>query len=153
MRRGINIKTLIMKKNILGLLALLLIIAGCAKEEDAPLDIPTGKFSGSFRRLHLDKKTNKIDTLTANLVITFSTTTGYAVLSDTTTVHAGSKGSYVADPLYIQFGDSTIPVGPVPTTGKTHLAGVYEYYYKESVLKLSKSNDTLDYYYDLVRIP
>ncbi len=143
-----------MKKNLLGLLIVLsVMVAGCAKEEETPLEIPTGKFSGSFRRLHLNKNTNKIDTLTANMVITFSTTTGYAVLSDTSVVHAGSKGSYSVDPLYIEFGDSTIPVGPVPTTGKVHLAGFYEYYHKDNVLKIAKSNDTLDYYYDLVKIP
>ncbi|GAB2983091.1 hypothetical protein GCM10027049_20050 [Mucilaginibacter puniceus] len=143
-----------MKKNLFGLLIILSVIAtGCAKEEEAPLEIPEGKFSGSFRRLHLDKTTSKIDTLTANLVITLSTTAGYAVLSDTSVVHAGSKGGYAIDPLYIEFGDTTVPPGPLPTTGKTHLAGFYLYYYKDDLLKLAKSNDTLDYYYDLVRVP
>jgi hypothetical protein len=143
-----------MKKNLLGLLIILLVIvSGCAKEQETPLEIPTGKFSGSFTRLHLNKTNNKIDTLKANLVITFSTTAGYAVLSDTSVVHAGSKGSYSVDPLYIQFGDNTIPVGPVPTTGKTHLAGIYDYYYKANSLKFAKSNDTIGYYYDLTLVP
>lgn len=143
-----------MKKNLLGLFIILsVVVAGCAKEEDTPIVIPEGKFSGSFTRLHLDTKTLKIDTLKANLVITFSTTTGYAVLSDTSVVHAGSKGGFIVDPLFIQFGDTTIPPGPVPTTGKTHLAGIYEYYYKEGIFKIAKSNDTLDFYYDLVRVP
>ncbi|RZA03555.1 MAG: hypothetical protein EOP47_02390 [Sphingobacteriaceae bacterium] len=143
-----------MKKNLFGLLIILsVIVVGCAKEQEVPLEIPTGKFSGSFTRLHLDTKTLKIDTLKADLVITFSATTGYAVLSDTTTVHAGSKGGYIVDPLYIQFGDNTIPPGPIPTTGKTRLAGIYQYYYKDNVFKLAKSNDTLDFYYDLIRVP
>ncbi len=143
-----------MKKNLLGLLIVsLFMIAGCAKEDQAPVVIPEGKFSGNFTRLHLNKTTNKIDTLKANLVITFSTTTGYAVLSDTSVVHAGSKGSYVVDPLYIQFGDSTIPVGPVPTTGKVRLAGIYDYIYQGTSLKFAKSNDTIGYFYDLTKTP
>ena len=132
---------------------LLVIVAGCAKQEETPVIIPQGKFSGSFTRLHLNRTTNKIDTLKANMVINFSTTTGYAVLSDTSVVHAGSKGSYTLDRLYIQFGDNTIPVGPVPTTGKSHLAGIYEYTYTGTSFKFAKSNDTLGYYYDLTLAP
>jgi hypothetical protein len=143
-----------MKKNLFGLLIILLVIvAGCSKQEETPVIIPQGKFSGSFTRLHLNKTNNKVDTLKANLIVTFSTTTGYAVLSDTSIVHAGSKGSYTVDPVYIQFGDSTIPVGPVPTTGKTHLAGIYEYVYTGNSLKFGKSNDTLGYFYDLTLAP
>jgi len=143
-----------MKKNLLGLLIIsLFIIAGCAKKDETPLSIPEGKFAGQFTRLHVNKTTNKIDTLKANLVVTFSTTTGYAVLSDTSVVHGGSKGSFVVDPLYIQFNDNTIPVGPVPTTGKVRLAGIYEYYYKGTSLKIGRSNDTLGYYYDLTLAP
>ena len=143
-----------MKKNLFGLLILLLVIAaGCAKKEQIPIDIPQGTFSGSFTRLHYSKVTNKMDTLKANLVIKFSTATGYAVLSDTSVVHAGSKGGYTVDPYYIEFGDKTIPAGPIPTTGKVHLAGIYEYYYKGSILKFAKGNDTLTYYYDLTLAP
>lgn len=143
-----------MKKNLFGLLMLtLVVVTGCVKEEEAPLIIPEGKFAGSFRRLHVNKTTNKIDTLTANVVITFSATTGYAVLSDTSVVHAGSKGGYTIDPYYINFGDSTIPAGPVPTTGKVHLAGLYQYYYKDNIFKFARTNDTLDLYYDLQRAP
>ena len=143
-----------MKKNLFGLLMILLVIvAGCIKQEETPVIIPQGKFSGSFTRLHLNKAANKIDTVKANMVITFSPTAGYAVLSDTSVVHAGSKGSYTLDRLYIQFGDNTIPAGPVPTTGKSHLAGIYDYTYNGINFKFAKSNDTLGYYYDLTLIP
>ena len=143
-----------MKKNLFGLLIVILfVITGCKKLEQEPVIIPQGKFSGKFTRLHLNKTTNKIDTANANMVINFSTTTGFEVLSDTSAVHAGSKGTYVVDPLYIQFGDNTIPAGPIPTTGKVHLAGFYEYYYKGNILKIGKSNDTLSYTYDLTLIP
>jgi hypothetical protein len=143
-----------MKKNLLVLLiALLVIAAGCVKKDETPVIIPQGTFSGSFTRLHYSVATKKLDTLKANLVIKFSTTTGYAVLSDTSVVHAGSKGGYIVDPLYIQFLDSTIPVGPVPTTGKVHLAGIYEYLYQGNSLKFSQANDTLGYYYDLTLTP
>jgi hypothetical protein len=141
---------MIMKKNLLGLLVILLItVAGCVKKEETPVEIPQGTFAGSFTRLHYSVATNKMDTLKANLVIKFSTTTGYAVLSDTSVVHAGSKGGYSVDPYYIEFGNTTIPAGPVPTTGKVHLAGIYEYVYTANSLKFAKSNDTLGYYYDL----
>ncbi|MEO6151484.1 MAG: hypothetical protein ABIP28_15040 [Mucilaginibacter sp.] len=145
-----------MKKEFFGLLIILLvIIAGCTKvQEQPPLAIPEGKFTGKFTRLHLNPSNNKIDTLSANFVITFSAATGYAVLSDTSIVHAGSKGSYIVDPYFMQFTDSTIPAGPVPTTGKTHLAGVYDYYYKSPVLKFSRTtSDTLGYSYDLILTP
>ena len=143
-----------MKKNLLGLLAILLVtVAGCAKKEETPVVIPQGTFSGSFTRLHYSVATKKMDTLKANLVIKFSTTTGYAVLSDTSVVHAGSKGGYTVDQLYINFGDNTIPAGPIPTTGKVHLAGVYEYYYQGTSLKFGRANDTLGYYYDLTLAP
>ena len=143
-----------MKKNLLGLLVILLVtLAGCSKEEETPVVIPQGTFSGSFTRLHYSKVTNKMDTLKANLVIKFSTTTGYAVLSDTSVVHAGSKGGYTVDQLYINFGDNTIPAGPIPTTGKVHLAGFYEYNYQGTSLKFGRANDTLGYYYDLTLAP
>ena len=143
-----------MKKNLFGLLIILLVIvAGCTKFEETPVIIPEGKFSGKFTRLHLNKVNNKIDTLSANLVVTFSAATGYAVLSDTSIVHAGSKGSFIVDRSFIQFSDSTIPPGPVPTTGKIHLAGIYEYYYRGSILKFGRSNDTLSYSYDLALAP
>jgi hypothetical protein len=149
-----DIKDLVMKKKLFGLLIVsLALIAGCAKEEETPLVIPEGKFSGKFTRLRLNKTTNKIDTLNANLVITFSTANGYAVLSDTSVVHAGSKGSYAVDRFFMQFGNTTIPVGPVPTTGKVHLAGIYDYTYKGNSLKFARSNDTLAYYYDLILTP
>lgn len=143
-----------MKKNLFGLLIILLVfVAGCAKKEETQVEIPQGTFSGSFTRLHYSKATNTMDTLKANLVIKFSTTTGYAVLSDTSVVHAGSKGGYSVDQLYINFGNTTIPVGPIPTTGKVHLAGLYQYYYQGTSLKFGKANDTLGYYYDLTLAP
>ena len=144
-----------MKKNLLGLLIIsLVVLAGCAKKEEAPVIIPEGKFAGQFTRLHYSIATNKLDTLKANLVITFSKTTGFAVLSDTSIVHAGSKGGYVVDPYFLQFSDTTIPPGPVPTTGKIHLAGIYDYYYNgNDILKFGRANDTLSYSYDLILIP
>ncbi len=140
-----------MKKNLFGLFITLLVIAsGCKKTEETPLIVPQGKFSGKFTRLHLDKRTNKIDTLKADMVITLSTTTGYAVLSDTTVVHAGSKGLYGVDRSFIEFSDNTIPAGPLSIIGKTHLAGVYQYNYNGNNLQIGRSNDTLSYYYNLL---
>ena len=143
-----------MKKNLFGLLiTLLVVVTGCAKKEETPIIVPQGTFSGNFTRLHYSVATNKMDTLKANLVIKFSTTTGYEVLSDTSVVHAGSKGSYNVDQLYMEFGDTTIPAGPIPTTGKVHLAGIYAYSYKGNSLKFTRSNDTLGVFYDLTLAP
>ena len=145
-----------MKKNLLGLFVLLLVIAvaGCKKTEQQPVVLPEGNFTGKFQRIHLNPSNNKLDTLYANLIVNLSASTGYVVLGDTINVHAGSKGTYIADPNFIQFIDNTLlPSGIIPRTGKTHLAGVYQYLYDGNSLKIGANNDTLSYYYELKKTP
>ena len=131
------------------LTALITLATSCAKAPQQNIVLPEGKFAGVFRRIHLNPATNKLDTATANIALSLSSATGYAVTGDTTTLHAGSNGSYVADGTYLQFIDKTLPANSTKTPTKVHLAGVYKYLYGGSTLEMGISNDTLSYYYNL----
>jgi len=78
-------------------------------------------------RVHQNSKTQKLDTLKANLGLILSQTTGFQITGDTSTLHAGSNGSYAANAYYMQFVDKTY-VASQPFT-KYHLSGVYNYNY------------------------
>ena len=139
-----------MKKNLyLLLITMVVIAAGCKKTEQIPVTLPEGKFSGTFRRIHLNPLNNKVDTASANLTVTLSAATGYTVTGDTTTLHAGSSGNYAVDGTYMQFNDKTLVSGVKPVNNKVHLSGLYQYLYDGTTLQIGASNDTLNYFYNL----
>jgi len=133
----------------------LFLLAGCAKHTVTPVPIPIGTFSGQFVLIHQSTQTGLLDTVTANVVLTMSTSTGYAVTSDTTTVQAGSNGSFIInDAQYLTFNDKTAPAN-AKTVGKSlkiHLNGVYTYYYDGINFSFyTTSADTLGYNYILTK--
>jgi len=146
-----------MKRNISYLFPLLLLFAtGCFKSNTNPnpVVLPSGTFSGPFVVIHLNSLTGKQDTSTANVILTMSLTTGYSVTGDTSTLQAGSKGSYVADGQYISFTDQTLPAGTTvvkpPNVKKNHLNGLYQYVYDGTNFQFySTSADTIGYTYVL----
>jgi hypothetical protein len=145
-----------MKFKLLYLLtAVALAIYGCggSKTNDAQ-PIPDGTYSGEFRRLHIHSENRSIiDTVKTNLTVYFSPVSSgtFTVTGDTSTVHAGSKGSFIADgPNHtLFFIDNTYP--KVGTPAKTHLSGSYGYQLDGSGLKIAAygPQDTLALQYDL----
>jgi len=137
---------------LLPLLLIIILAVGCAKSADTTSNIvlPVGTFTGQFTRIHLNLRTNKIDTIHANLTLTMAAATGYAISGDTT-YHAASHGSYVVDGINIAFSDQTLPTSTTSTTPptKTHLNGVYSYVYSTSSMQITFSSDTLVYTYIL----
>ncbi|MDB5009111.1 MAG: hypothetical protein JWQ84_870 [Mucilaginibacter sp.] len=141
-----------MKPQLLYFSLLIVVFAsGCIGNKNsapAPL-IPSGTFAGQFRRVHLNQTTGKRDTLSANIILTMNTTTGYAVTGDTTKLHAGSHGAYAIASSYIQFNDLTYSASAPQT--KIHLVGTYQYYYDGTIFQMAGNSalDTLSYQYDL----
>ena len=134
-----------MKHSILYLvLSLLIISTGCMKTAStpAPPPIPSGTFTGQFKLYH--RHTDKVpyDSLKANITVTFKTPDyTFAVTGDTTTLHAGSYGTYGVSVPYMIFNDKTY--NPNSYT-KTHLSGAYLYNYDGTTLILqATSADTL----------
>jgi hypothetical protein len=128
-------------------LAILLVTACTKSDYNAPtVTLPTGTFIGQFMRIRRNPTTTKLDTVKANLNLSLSQTTGFQITGDTSTLHAGSKGSYAANAYYMQFIDQTY-VATQPFT-KYHLSGVYNYTYDGSNLKVFISYaDTLSLQY------
>lgn len=141
-----------MKNKLAYLLFLLpVLIAGCSKPAPiAPVfNAPLGAFTGQFVRLYKNTWRGGYDTLKANLQLDLSTNIGYTVKGDTTTIHAGSYGSFVVGTANITFFDQT-SFGAGPT--KTHLSGTYQYSYDGLNLlitgkAISASGDSLFYNY------
>ena len=132
----------------------LMALSSCLGTSTTPapssVNTPTGTFTGQFRRVHKNPATNKVDTLKANLTLTLSTATGYAVTGDTTSLHAGSNGIWTINDTYITFVDNTLQRTGTPV--KIHLNGSYPYGYDGSKLQfLTTFADTLAYQYDLVK--
>ncbi len=145
-----------MSKKLLYLFSLLILLGlGCIKEpaNSIPATGPSGTFAGQFRLLHRSTDKVPFDTTKSNLTITLNSgTNSFAVSGDTTTVHAGSHGTYTISSPYINFTDQTYPKAGTPA--KTHLSGLYQYYYDGTVFQLlSYSVDTLSLQYDLKRTP
>jgi hypothetical protein len=145
-----------MKRILLYLLSLMLaFISGCGPKSEAPIPVggPEGTFAGQFQLLHLHSKTGVIDTLTANIILQMEQSTGFKVTGDTSTVHAGSYGSFIVSVPYsnVDFIDKTYPTTGTPA--KIHLNGVYSYNYDGTNLQLVAYSafDTLSYYYNLKR--
>ena len=144
-----------MSKKLLYFLPLLVLFGvGCMKEAatSIPASGPSGTFAGQFRLLHRSTDKVPFDTTKANLSISLNSgNNSYAVSGDTTIVHAGSHGTYTISAPFINFTDQTFPKTGTPV--KTHLSGLYQYYYDGTVFQLlSYSVDTLSLQYDLKRI-
>jgi len=141
-----------MKNKILYFIPLILISAtGCfnTKTDIPPVTPPSGTFTGQFRYLHRHSSNVAFDTVKANLTVTMNSTANtFAVTGDTSTAHAGSKGSFSFGSPYMLFTDNTYPKTGTPA--KTHLNGLYLYYYDGTVFQLlAYSADTLSLQYDL----
>lgn len=143
-----------MKPQLLYFSLLIVVLAsGCfSNKSSAPAPvIPSGTFKGQFRRVHLNQSTAKRDTLSANIILTMNTATGYSVTGDTTKLHAGSYGGYAISSNLIQFNDLTYSASAPQT--KIHLAGTYQYYYDGTIFQMVgySALDTLAYQYDLTK--
>ena len=114
---------------------------------------PSGTFTGQFKLYHINPVTNTARTDSTVLNLSLETATGFKVTGDTTTLHAGSYGSYVGDSgtSQIVFTDKTYPATGTPT--KVHLNGLYSYSYNGTTLELLANGpqDTLQYFYKLTR--
>lgn len=136
-----------MKRNLLYLLPMfLLFILGEAcspKSDPVPVQEPFGTFSGKFRLLVKNPTKGGYDTVKKDsaLILNLASTGRFAVTGDTATIHAGSKGVYRYDGVYMGFLDSTYKA--VPQT-KFHLAGTYAYLYNGTVLAIQRVNAAQD---------
>jgi len=129
-----------MKLNFTYMLLVLVTIlgTGClgSKKNNPTPTIPDGTYSGQFRLIHIHDD-NTSDTTKASIKVYISpvSTSTYAVTGDTTTVHAGSKGSFV---FYsngtVQFTDKTYSA-TAPVT-KTHLNGLYAYAFDGNIFRM-----------------
>lgn len=141
------------------LLALIAVafISGClgggAKNNPTPV-IPDGSYTGEFRILHVHAA-NNIDTNKTNIVVNIApvSSSTYTVTGDTSTLHAGSKGTYTFYPGYstVVFVDKTYS-STAPVT-KSHLTGSYTYYFDGTKFQMTAHSalDTLVLQYDLVK--
>ena|ERR1700748_489177 len=140
-----------MKYKFTYLLPLIALFAAACSNKTAPVPIPSGTFSGVFTRLHVHAGVT--DTVRANITLTMQLATGYAVTGDTTTVHAGSHGSYVINPNNIlQFTDNTLPPVVITVPVKVHLAGTYQYEYDGTNFAIFNIQDTVAFEYALKKI-
>ncbi len=131
-----------------------LLTTGCMSDKNSapgPV-IPSGTFTGQFRRVHTSAKTGVRDTAKANIQLVLDIKTGFTVTGDTSTVIAGSHGGYAVDLNYILFNDVTYPASGTPA--KTHLSGAYQYYYDGTVFQMVNNSylDTLSMQYDLKKV-
>jgi len=119
---------------LLPIAAFIFFASACSKINDnqPTVVLPTGTFTGQFLKIHLNPVTSKYDTSTAALQLTLSQSTGFTVTGDTTTLQAGSYGSYAANAYYIQFVDQTY--NAAKPSSKYHLQGVYNYLYNGTQL-------------------
>ncbi|MBE9664542.1 hypothetical protein [Mucilaginibacter myungsuensis] len=127
-----------------------MLAAGCVKKPDenaAQLIIPYGNFKGQFMRVHYSRTTKKYDTVRCNLELSLDAyLKKFKVTGDTTTVHAGSYGTYTIDEFYIGFNDFTMATADGK---KAHLTSGYRYGYDGDILKIQAVQDTLGFYYNL----
>ena len=135
-----------MKHQLIFLLPLLvLFMAGCMKStpDIPPQPLPSGTFTGTFKMLH--RHTDKVpyDSVKTNLTLTLQpAVNAFAVTGDTSTVHAGSFGSFSFLSQYIEFSDKTYSA--TSTSSKMHLNGTYFFNYDGTNLVIeATSSDTL----------
>lgn len=142
-----------MKHKLLYFLPMLLLLGtGCFKARQAvPIPEPSGIFAGQFRIVHVTLSTNKKDTLRkANIALNLNGGTKvFSVTGDTATAHAGSFGTYTISSPLINFTDKTFSAAA--PGDKTHLTGLYQYYFDGTILQIAAGNDTLSLQYDLKR--
>jgi hypothetical protein len=144
------------KRLFYGILGIATILTGCIKGTDdaMPLAQPQGKFAGQFYRVHRNNTTQKRDTVKVSLELELTNDT-FKITGDTSK-HAGSKGTFNYNQSYIEWLDSTVPVGTNSLNlPKYHLHGLYQYVYDNVRLEFAASTypvDTLTYIYRLKRI-
>jgi hypothetical protein len=130
---------------------LALFMASCSTGGLTPTPQLAGSFSGQFRLLHRHTDAVPFDTLTANITLTLnSPASTFAVTGDTSTVIAGSMGTYqlATNGNFILFVDNTLPKTGI--SSKVHLNGEYIYSYDGTNLQmLAYSLDTLSVQYNL----
>lgn len=142
-----------MKNKLLYLLPLLVILAeGCFKTNTNPVPAPaapSGTFTGQFKLYHRHTDRVPYDSTVANITVKLvASGYTYSVTGDTTTLHAGSYGTYGISSPYMIFDDKTFSAS-APAT-KTHLSGYYLYNYDGTNLLLyASSSDTLILGYSL----
>src|SRR5579872_5810133 len=129
-----------------------LLMVGCFKTtsdlaNSSNVTAISGTFTGQFRLLHRSTDKVPFDTTSCNITLTINPTGNtYTVTGDTTTVHAGSHGTYAVSSPYIDFSDVTYPKSGIPN--KTHLNGIYQFYYDGTNFQmLAYSIDTLSLQY------
>jgi hypothetical protein len=143
-----------MKHKLLCLFPILAVLfAGCIKNVPVtpPPPAPSGTFSGQFKVFHRHTTQVPFDSVKADLTIKFQTSDNtFIVTGDTSTVHAGSYGTFGMFLPYIGFNDKTF--SPLHLT-KAHLNGYYLYNYDGTNLIMYISNaDTLLLGYSLKKI-
>jgi len=143
-----------MKLKPIYLLPVVLLASACLKDpktSDVTPNFPLGTFVGKFTRIHTNPATSKKDTAYATLQLAMSQSTGFAVVGDTATVHAGSKGDFLGTVTEVGFNDVTL-LSPV-SKNKTHLHGTYSYTFNGTIFQMKgMSGDTLSYLYDMTKI-
>jgi hypothetical protein len=147
-----------MKKNILYLFLITgVCLSGCfGKKNDVMPNTPvplSGTYSGKFKLYHVNTSNTITHIDSTNLNLSMEAATGFKVTGDTTTLHAGSYGSYEVNSTTFQifFSDKTFPLTGTPA--KIHLSGAYAYEYDGTTLALLAygPQDTLQYYYQFTR--
>jgi hypothetical protein len=140
----------------LSFLIIIAFVSSCAKlEQTKPYTgaIPSGTFTGKYLYIHNQNLTGIKDTISTNLILTMQSSTGYTVTGDTSTVHAGSHGSFIISSDYtsVDFFDSTYPTSGKPA--KHHLNGVYEYIYDGVSLQIAvaEPGDSTVSLYNLIK--
>ncbi len=143
-----------MKHKLLCLFPILAILtAGCIKNAPVapPPPMPSGTFSGQFKLFHRHTTQVPFDSVKTNLTIKFQTSDNtFTVTGDTSTVHAGSYGTFGLYQPYIGFNDKTFSALHFT---KSHLNGYYLYNYDGTNLVIYVSSaDTLLAGYSMKRI-
>ena len=121
----------------------LLMASGCMKpnNNETPIAVPTGTFTGKFLQLRKKATGSGYDSVKADLTLNLNLTTGFTITGDTTQ-HAGSNGNFAVDASYYFFEDKTKP------SSKAHLKGYYLYAYDGTNLQLQQTySDTLGLFY------
>ncbi len=143
-----------MKHPILYLFVILTAFTAACSNTNIPAPVknvnPVGSFSGVFLYIHTPANSTKLDTISANIQLVMNSDKTFSVTGDTTTLHAGSHGTFAYDSsTELQFYDATYPATGIPT--KTHLSGVYNYVYDNLYLNITGSDplDTVTYRYNL----
>jgi len=135
-----------MKHKILYLfLSSAVLLTACLKtvQPPPPPPVPSGTFTGVYKRFHRSTGTGPYDTVQTNLTVKFSIPDyTYTVTGDTSTIHAGSYGAFGITSPYIGFADKTYSAKSTST--KAHLNGYYNYSYDgTNLLIYATSSDTL----------